>query len=228
MFCACFVTSAWIKIFLVELYLMAGLVRRYQEQKEEAVRQRTQVAVLQMRPHFIHNTLMSIYYLCARDPQKAQQVILDFSRYLQNNFAAIAKEGTIPFAEELEHTKAYLAVEQARYQGQLFVEFDTPDTFFRIPALTLQPIVENAIKHGLDPDLEPLYVTVTTEDTDGGVRITVEDTGSGFDPTDESKPHTTLENIQQRLEMMCGGSMTVLPRESGGTVVTVVIPDSAE
>ena len=228
MFCACFVTSAWIKIFLVELYLMAGLVRRYQEQKEEAVRQRTQVAVLQMRPHFIHNTLMSIYSLCARDPQKAQQVILDFSRYLQNNFAAIAKEGTIPFAEELEHTKAYLAVEQARYQGQLFVEFDTPDTFFRIPALTLQPIVENAIKHGLDPDLEPLYVTVTTEDTDGGVRITVEDTGSGFDPTDESKPHTTLENIQQRLEMMCGGSMTVLPRESGGTVVTVVIPDSAE
>ncbi|MBQ7563375.1 MAG: histidine kinase [Lachnospiraceae bacterium] len=224
MFCVCFLTSAWIKIILVELYLMAELVRRYQEQKEEAVRQRTQVAVLQMRPHFIHNTLMSIYYLCARDPQKAQQVILDFSRYLQSNFTAIVREGTIPFAEELEHTRAYLAVEQARYQGQLFVEFDTPNTFFRIPALTLQPIVENAIKHGVDPDLEPLYVTVTTEDTDRGVRITVEDTGPGYAPSDEDEPHFALDNIRERLKAICGGTLNIKPRETGGTKVTVFIP----
>jgi hypothetical protein len=91
MFLACFLTSAWIKIVLVELYLMASLIRRYQEQKEETVRQRTQVAILQMRPHFIYNSLMSIYYLCAQDPQRAQQVILDFSRYLQGSFTAIAR-----------------------------------------------------------------------------------------------------------------------------------------
>ena len=78
-----------------EAYLIADIVWRYLEQKDEAVRQRAQVAVLQMRPHFIHNTLMSIYFLCAQDPQKAQQVILDFSRYLQSNFTAIAQEGTI-------------------------------------------------------------------------------------------------------------------------------------
>ena len=225
MFCACFLTSASIQIILVELYLMAELVRRYQEQKEEAVRQRTQVAVLQMRPHFIHNTLMSIYYLCAKDPQKAQQVILDFSRYLQSNFTAIAKEGTIPFTEELEHTRAYLAVEQARYKGQLFVEFDTPNTFFRIPALTLQPIVENAVKHGVDPDLEPLYVTVTTEDTDGGVRITVEDTGPGYAPTDGDAPHFALDNIRERLKTMCGGTLEIEPREAGETVVRVWVPE---
>ncbi|MBR1497672.1 MAG: histidine kinase [Oscillospiraceae bacterium] len=224
MFCACFLTSPSIKIILVELYLMAGLVRRYQEQKEETVRQRTQVAVLQMRPHFIHNTLMSIYYLCARDPQKAQQVILDFSRYLQSNFTAIAREGTIPFSEELEHTRAYLAVEQARFQGQLFVEFDTPDTFFRIPALTLQPIVENAIKHGVDPDLEPLYVTVATEDTDMGVRITVEDTGPGYAPSDADAPHFALDNIRERLKTMCGGTLELEPREAGGTKVTLFVP----
>ena len=224
MFCVCFLTSASIKIILVELYLMAELVRRYQEQKEEAVRQRTQVAVLQMRPHFIHNALMSIYYLCARDPQKAQQVILDFSRYLQSNFTAIAREGTIPFAEELEHTRAYLAVEQARYQGQLFVEFDTPDTFFRVPALTLQPIVENAVKHGVDPDLEPLYVTVATEDTDGGVRITVEDTGPGYAPSDADAPSFALDNIRERLKTMCGGTLEIEPREAGGTKVTFFVP----
>jgi len=224
MFCACFLTSAWIKIILVELYLMAGLIRRYQEQKEETVRQRTQVAVLQMRPHFIYNTLMSIYYLCAQDPQKAQQVILDFSRYLQGSFTAIANEATIPFTEELEHTRAYLAVEQARYQGQLFVEFDTPNTFFRIPSLTLQPIVENAVKHGLDPDLEPLYVSIVTEETDEDIRITVEDTGPGYAPSDEDAPHFALNNIRDRLKSMCGGSLEIEPREAGGTKVTVLIP----
>ena len=224
MFCACFLTSAWIKIILVELYLMAGLIRRYQEQKEETVRQRTQVAVLQMRPHFIYNTLMSIYYLCAQDPQKAQQVILDFSRYLQGSFTAIANETTIPFTEELEHTRAYLAVEQARYQGQLFVEFNTPNTFFRIPSLTLQPIVENAVKHGLDPDLEPLYVSIVTEETDEDIRITVEDTGPGNAPSDEDAPHFALNNIRDRLKSMCGGSLEIEPREAGGTKVTVLIP----
>ncbi|MBQ9606327.1 MAG: hypothetical protein IJV16_04050 [Lachnospiraceae bacterium] len=56
----------------------------------------------------------------------------------------------------------------------------------------------------------------------------MEDTGPGFDPSDESKPHTALENIRQRLDMMCGGSMTIKPREGGGTVVTITIPDSNE
>ena len=226
MFCVCFLASAWLEVILVELYLMAGWVRRYREQKEEAVRQRTQVAVLQMRPHFIHNTLMSIYYLCAQDPLKAQRVILDFSRYLQSNFTAIAQEGTIPFSEELEHTRAYLAVEQARYQGQLFVEFDTPNTFFRIPALTLQPVVENAVKHGLDPDLEPLYISVITEDTDEGVRLIVEDTGPGYAPSDADAPHFALDNIRERLKTMCGGTLEIEPREAGGTKVTIFVPQN--
>ena len=226
MFLVCFLTSVPIQIILVELYLIADIVWRYLEQKDEAVRQRAQVAVLQMRPHFIHNTLMSIYFLCAQDPQKAQQVILDFSRYLQSNFTAIAQEGTIPFAKELEHTRAYLAVEQARFQGRLFVEFDTPNTFFRIPALTLQPIVENAVKHGLDPELEPLYISVVTEDTDKGVRLTVEDTGPGYAPTDADAPHFALDNIRERLKVMCGGTLEIEPREAGGTRVRIFVPQA--
>lgn len=226
LFMVSFFMPSYIQSVLVELLLMSELVHGYREQKEEAARQRARAAVLQMRPHFIHNTLMSIYYLCAQDPQKAQNVIRDFSRYLQSNFTAIAKDGTIPFAEELEHTKAYLAVEQARYEGRLFVEFNTPDTFFRVPPLTLQPIVENAVKHGMDLDSDPLRISIRTRYTDSGTDIIVEDNGPGFDPSDESKPHTTLNNIRQRLEMMCGGSMSIMPRDGGGTVVTVTIPDS--
>ena len=96
--------------------------------------------------------------------------------------------------------------------------------WFRIPALTLQPIVENAIKHSMDPDLEPLYVTVTTEDTDRGVRITVVDTGPGYAPTDEDAPHFALNNIRERLKTMCGGTLEIAPREEDGTKVTLFLP----
>jgi len=197
-------------------------------QQREIANQRANVMVLQMRPHFIYNTLMSIYSLCKLDPLKARQITMDFTNYLRRNFNAVASDNTIPFSEELEHTRAYLAVEQARHDNMLIVDYDTPSTQFRLPPLILQPIVENAVKHGVDPDSEPLHIFVRTQKTDDGAEITVVDNGPGFDPSDESKPHTTLGNIRQRLEMMCGGSMTIQSREGGGTVVTVTIPDSNE
>lgn len=202
-------------------------------QQQEIARERSSVMVLQMRPHFIYNTLMSIYCLCRSDPQKARQTTMDFANYLRNNFNAVASNSTIPFSKELEHTLAYLSVEQTQFDDMLVVDYDTPFTQFRLPPLTLQPIVENAVKHGMDLDSEPLHIIIRTRHTDSGgsgssaAEIIVEDTGNGFDSSDESKSHTTLTNIRQRLEMMCGGHMDITPREGGGTVVTVTIPDSA-
>ena len=205
-------------------------LRRQQEiaeQQREIAQQRASIMVLQMRPHFIYNTMTSIYCLCSQDPEKAQRVVMDFTTYLRKNFTAVASDTPVPFTSELDHTRAYLAVEQAQYAKSLIVEYDTPHTFFRVPPLTLQPIVENAIKHGRDPNADPLRISIRTRHTDSGTEVMVEDNGPGFDPSDESKPHTTLNNIRQRLEMMCGGSMTIQPREGGGTVVKVTIPDSA-
>ena len=123
------------------LYLMVVIqseqIGRHIQQKEKIAQQRASISVLQMRPHFIYNTMTSIYYLCEQDPKTAQQVTLDFTNYLRKNFSAIAKDGTIPFTEELEHTRAYLAVEQIRFEGEMFVEFDTPHTAFKLPPLTL-------------------------------------------------------------------------------------------
>ena len=224
MFLICFLTTNSLQLILLELYMIVGLVRRYLAERDEVARQRTRVAVAQMRPHFIYNTLMSVYYLCPQDPLKAQGVIKDFTRYLQKNFNAIATEDTIPFEQELEHTRAYLAVEQACFEGHLFVEFDTPNINFRLPPLTLQPIVENAVKHGLTPELEPLYVSVVTQDVAEGVQITVEDTGPGFAPSDDDAPQLALSNIRERLKTMCGGTLEIEPREAGGTRVTLFIP----
>ena len=213
-----------VSVMTLFVFILLDQVEHSIRQQQENAAQQASIAVLQMRPHFIYNTLMSIYYLCRQDTEKAQQVILDFSSYLRQNFTAIAKEDTIPFTEEVEHTRAYLAVEQAHFQDRLLVEFDTPFTAFRLPPLTLQPIVENAVKHGLDPELEPLYISVSSRQQDGYAEITVDDSGPGFKPSDNDEPHIALANIRERLKLMCRGELTVSSRDCGGTIVTIRIP----
>ena len=211
-------------VVILFVFILLDQVDRSIRQQQENAAQQASITVLQMRPHFIYNTLMSIYYLCRQDPEKAQQVILDFSSYLRQNFTAIAKEDTIPFTEEVEHTRAYLAVEQARFRDQLLVEFDTSFTDFRVPPLTLQPVVENAVKHGLDPELEPLFISVASREKDGYAEIIVDDSGPGYKPTDDDSPHIALANIRERLKMMCRGELAISNRDCGGTVVTIRIP----
>ena len=211
-------------VLFMYIFLLSDQVEQMIRQAEENANQRASINVLQMRPHFICNTMMSIYYLIAEDADKARQVTLDFTTYLRNNFTAIAKEDTIPFAEELEHTRAYLAVEKVRHENKLYVELDTPYTSFRVPPLTLQPIVENAVVHGVSPDLEPLYLSVLTRETKAGGEIIVEDTGPGFVPADDHEPHIALANIRERLKMTCGGTLEITSRETGGTRVTIRVP----
>ncbi len=213
--------------FFMFLFHLRDQQDRYTAQQREIANQRNSILVLQMRPHFIYNTLMSIYSLCNLDPKKARQVTMDFTDYLRRNFTAVASADPIPFTSELEHTRAYLAVEQAQYEDGLSVAYDTPHTMFRVPPLTLQPIVENAVKHGRDPYAGAFHISVRTRKTDSGSEIVVEDDGRGFDPAADSEGHLALNNIRQRLEIMCSGTLTIAPRDGGGTVVTVTVADSA-
>lgn len=210
-----------LSLFAIILY---DQIEDYLKQQKEIANQRASIMVLQMHPHFIYNAMMSIYYLCVQNPKKAQQVTLDFTTYLRKNFTAIVSENTVPFSDELEHTRAYLAVEQVQFEDSLFVEYDTPHKNFRLPPLTLQPIVENAVKHEMDPEYAPLCISIRTRETDSGSEIIVEDNGLGFSSADDCEPHIALANIKQRLEIMCNGILTIKHKENGGTVVNVIIP----
>ncbi len=207
-------------------FILSDQIEQDQRRQREIANQRASIMVLQMRPHFIYNTMTSIYCLCDQDPQLARRVVMDFTTYLRKNFTAIASPALIPFSSELEHTRAYLAVEQVLYEDSLSVEYDTQYTWFRVPPLTLQPIVENAVKHGRNPYSGLFSIFIRTRKTESGSEIVVMDNGSGFDPSDDSEQHLTLDNIRQRLELMCGGSLTITPRDGGGTVVTLTIPDN--
>ena len=205
-------------------FILRGQMEEHARRAEERAQQQTSIMMLQMRPHFICNTLTSIYYLCGTDAKKAQQMVGRFTDYLQRNFRTVTKMEPIPFAEELEHTQAYLEVEKARFEDLLSVSYDLQVTDFLLPALTLQPIVENAVKYGVAPDREPLSITVRTARTEQGITVTVEDTGPGYAPTEDDEPHVALRNIRRRLAIMCGGTLEILPRQGDGTEVRIFVP----
>ena len=196
-------------------------------QVRENARKEFNLKVLQMRPHFIYNTMTSIYYLVDTDPQKAKKAIRDFSRYLHQNFNAVVKTELIPFTEELTHTKAYLAVEHARFGNRLEVTYDIPHTSFHLPPLTLEPIVENAVKHGMDPDSGPLHILIRTRTLENGSEVTVENNGTDFIQGESDNFNVGLNSVSERLSLMCGGTLNIMPHSGGGTVVTLTIPGSA-
>ena len=204
--------------------ILSEQVNQFFKQQKEIVNQQANILTLQMRPHFIYNTMTSIYYLCSQNPEQAAKVTLYFTNYLRKNFTAIAYSETIPFSEELEHAKAYLSIEQVQCEDNLFITYDTPHQNFKIPPLTLQPIVENCVKHGLDPDLDPLHILISTRKTNSGSEIIVEDDGVGF-KFDGTTKSFALPNIKKRIELFCGGNLKILPREGGGTVVKIFIPE---
>ena len=205
--------------------LMTEQVEMNMKKTEEIADQRVQLLTLQMSPHFICNTLLSIYYLCDDDKDKAQKTILDFTDYLRKNYTAMTKDTTVPFSDELEHARAYAAVEKVRYEDMLEVVFDIKDEDFMLPPLTLQPLVENSVKHGIDPAGNVLNILVRAERSEEGYVVTVEDNGSDKGRSGPEGTHVAVKNITNRLKIMCNGSLELIKKDGGGAVVRIVIPD---
>ena len=206
--------------------LLTEQVVQYTQQQKEILDQRAKITILQMRPHFIYNTMTSIYYLCEQNPKKAQQVTLDFTNYMRRIFNAVVSDGLIPFSEESEHTRAYVNVVLAQIGERLQVDFDTPHIEFSLPPLTLQPLVENAAKHGMNPNSGTLLISVKTRKTETGSEITVTDNGVGFDP-ESIAPSSTLASIRERLDKSVNGTLKI-ESSPNGTTVTIFVPDKQQ
>lgn len=207
------------------LFILTDQIQQYMRQQADLANQKANVMVLQMRPHFIYNTMSSLYYLVDQNPKQAQKVILDFTSYLRKNFNAISSSDLIPFTEELEHVRAYLAVELVQFEDFLSVEYDIPHTEFTLPPLTLEPLVENAIKYGLDPDSDPLNILIRTRERESDHLIMVQDNGPGFDPKGVFDSNNALSIIKQRLHLMCKGSISITSSsQGGGCLIEISIP----
>ena len=210
------------------LFVLSDQQDKFIRVTEENANRDFNIRILQIRPHFIYNVMSSIYYIVGEDPAKAQGVIRDFSIYLKKVFRSVTSQEPVPFTDELEHTRAYLSVETARFTDQLNVIYDTPYVDFKLPPLILQPVVENAVKHGMDPEIDRLNITIRTRHSEGFNEIIVDNDGEDFRPSLEMDEGVGLPNVRDRLKRMCGGELTVADREGGGTVVTIRIPDPGQ
>ncbi len=181
----------------------------------------------QIQPHFLYNALNTIKYLTKKDSKAAETAIVKFSGYLRANMDSLTQKEPIPIAKELDHVKNYIDIEILRFGNRLNVEYNIECEDFSVPPLTIQPIVENAIKHGVNQKPEGGTVTLKTKEDENNYYIIVEDDGVGFDVNekkDDGRSHVGFANIKKRLSVMLNAETDVKSVVGEGTTVKITIP----
>ena len=209
------------------IWLHLQFVREHEQDLMAA--QRIRIMMTQIQPHFLFNALNTIRALYAKDSPLAERTLEDFSTYLRQNLESLSQTDLIPVSKELEHTRLYAQIETQRFPN-VQVEYRIDDTDFEVPALTIQPLVENAIRHGVRSRADGLVMVSTVREGDAH-RITVQDNGVGFDPRQQlsdEEPHIGIRNFRERVEKMCGGDLVLTSEIGKGTSVTMVFPDAGQ
>ena len=201
--------------------------RQLAQQEHELAESRVSIAVSQIQPHFLFNALNSICYLCGSNPKEAQKALREFSDYLRMNIDSIGVTRPVFFLAELDHIKTYLKLEKMRFEDELNIEYDIQVVDFKVPPLSVQPIIENAVKHGVCKKPGGGTVKLSTREREGCFEVVVSDDGVGFDPSvapDDGREHVGILNVRQRLWTMCNASLAVESEPGCGTTVTIEIP----
>ena len=229
-FCVLFIVTLVVVLRIIPGNINAAAKAKELEAEKNALnaqlaQSRISTMMSQIRPHFVYNTLGSIEQLCNVDPPKAEKLVHSFAMYLRGNFGELDNPRPIRMSQEMEHVRYYVSIESVRFPDMTFT-FDLNADDFMLPALSIQPIVENAIKHGLMPLDQGGSVRVSSRETPSSYCVSIEDDGAGFDTNillDERK-HIGLRNIRERLESMVGGSLSIESTVGKGTKVQLNIP----
>ena len=219
--------SVVLSVLFYYIWMHLQFVREHENTMKED--QRIRIMVSQIQPHFMYNTLSTIQSLCLINPEKAAQTVEKFGTYLRQNLDSLNQPDLILFETELEHTKVYADIEMIRFPN-IRVEYDIEDTHFGVPALSLQPLVENSIRHGVRGRKDG-RVTVITREEAGCHVIRVVDNGKGFNVAaalEADRSHIGLRNVKGRIERMCGGTFAVESKIGEGTEITIRIPMKSE
>ncbi|MBR1830479.1 MAG: histidine kinase [Atopobiaceae bacterium] len=224
-------TASFMILFVdLQTFLAQNMAQQQEilaQRERELSDSRVQIMVSQIQPHFLYNTLDSIYYLCGKDAMRAREAVSRFADYLRMNVRSLGTTSPVPFTTELDHVLNYIELERMSSDDTIAFEQDIQTTNFMLPALSLQPVVENAVKHGVTKKPEGGTITLRTREYDDHFEVTVEDDGVGFDtsaPEDTSRPHVGMQNVRERLKNMCGGTLEVTSEPGVGTVVTIKVP----
>lgn len=210
------------------LVIHVYISQQVNEEKEIKLReQRVSLMLSQIQPHFLYNTLNTITALCRANPKLAEETTIKFSKYLRENMYSMGENDTHPFSQELEHTNIYLDIEKLRFGDRVKVEYDIKSDDFNMPILTLQPIVENAVKHGICKKLEGGTIKISTEKKGRDHIITIVDNGIGFEldkALNDGRPHVGIQNVTERLKSTVKAEMEITSLIGIGTSVKIIIP----
>lgn len=214
-----------ISISVILMFIVSIIDRNNQLlKKEEAVNLRIDLMLSQVTPHFIFNALTTIQQLCVKNPVEAQETVKDFAVYLRGNIDSLSQKENILFSQELAHVKCYLAIEKKRFGERIQAEYNIQEENFVIPPLTLQPIVENAIKHGICKKREGGTVRIETRREGNTIFIIVSDDGVGFDQNQIiGENHFGIRNVQNRLQTLAGGNIKIESQVGKGTKVIITL-----
>lgn len=223
--------------------ISAEQTRLLAESKNRLAESRVAITISQIQPHFLYNALGSISALCDEDPEKAQMATDNFAHYLRMNLDSMKRTSPIPFTKELEHIQTYIWLERMRFGDNLNFESDIQEEKFSVPALSVQPLVENAVRHGICVRQSGGTVRLSTYKENGNIIIKVEDDGVGFDISSldagsdeapitavyhhdpvEEKHHIGIENVRTRLKVMVGGELNITSIAGKGTTAVITLP----
>lgn len=227
--------GSFLSVFLIFCFIYIENSRKLRENEMELTQSKLDALQLQMNPHFMANSLSALSALMDQDTKAAKRMIADMSGYLRDNFYDLSgrRNLMIPFPEELERLEHYLAIERIRFPD-INVDYWLEVTEFEIPAMTLQPLVENAIKHGIckKSNYSEGNIEIRSSQTLEAYLVIIEDDGAGFDEKqlsmerkdEETKQHIGIRNTARRLELMCEGSLTIHSTQGRGTTCEITIP----
>lgn len=228
-------------IFCETLYLLVSVYGDRQRVRQELLEKQNELLesqqilsesritllTRQIHRHFIYNSLVALKSLCRRDPPKAEIFVQNFSEYLRANLESMTAEHIIPFEKEMENIRIYLSLEQADPLSNFVVDWQITVKNFRVPALCVETLVENAVQHGIAgiPDQGKLVIR-TVKDDRGNV-VEVIDNGVGFDPKAimaGDRQSVGLENIKARLEAGMDGKLEI-ESDTYGTTARIIVPE---
>jgi len=220
------IAYASIIIAIEGLFVFLSIERNMELSRQEQKNKESQIKIMisQIQPHFIYNSLSSISTMITIDPEKAQTALDNFTEYLRHNLQSLTETNMIPFEKELQHIKTYVELEKLRFDKRIEVVYDTKVTDFSIPPLSIQPLVENSIKHGILKKLEGGTVTIKTYENKADYVVEIIDNGVGFDPNaidTKDNNHVGLNNIGYRIRKMCNGDIKINSAPDEGTDIIV-------
>ena len=222
--------AVMLSIIIYYASIQSELTGQLKQQELELSESRIAIMTSQIQPHFIYNALAAIKALIRTSPDMAAETVQEFSKYLRNNIESLSNIKPVSFENELTHVETYLSIENKRFKDKLEISYDITERNFELPALTIQPIVENAVRHGItSKKTTGGSINIAVHKINGETIITITDDGVGFNTrqvqNEQDRVKVGLRNVKTRLAAMVGGTLDIQSEIDKGTTVTITIPE---